>query len=373
MKFDVEQDVLNAVLTQMRGVPPRRTTVPVYQHALIEAFVDQVRITTTSNSLKMRSSVPAQVKDQGACTVPFDKFSRLVSSLSGTLKFSLKDHKLTVRSRHSRSMFSTLEADQFPEVAMDGSTAKTELDAAFKDSLARMLPAIMDDEVVMQSLSGVYIRLSEGYATMVSTDKMRMVFSRVQVGGSEEREFVLPQDAAKQVLKLNFGRVVLGVPELGVGVTFHDGDTLITSQLIDGAYPSHQIERVMFSEQNRQIVLNKDYLKTAVERALIFARDHHNILVFSIKDGEMAVVGDVGDASEGGNVSRFGGVEYEGEFKWAMNGVFVLDMLKTIRESEVVLGATTNERPVIFMEHNGDPHYRHAIMPMKLPMMALQF
>src|SRR5437016_5572205 len=73
MDITVSKSELLRELTATQGVVERKTTIPILSNFLFEASADKLAITATDLDLSLRTSCPAKVKKEGACTVPARK------------------------------------------------------------------------------------------------------------------------------------------------------------------------------------------------------------------------------------------------------------------------------------------------------------
>ena len=67
-----------------QGVVEKKTTIPILSNVLLEAAGDRVTLTATDLELGIRCSCPAQVKKEGAGTVPARKLLDYVRLLAGS-------------------------------------------------------------------------------------------------------------------------------------------------------------------------------------------------------------------------------------------------------------------------------------------------
>src|SRR3974377_1634922 len=93
-KFDLLKE-----LTATQGVVERKTTIPILSNFLFEAAGDRLTITATDLDLSLRTSCPAKVKKEGACTIPARKLYEYVKLLGDgdiTIKL-LENHWVNIR------------------------------------------------------------------------------------------------------------------------------------------------------------------------------------------------------------------------------------------------------------------------------------
>ncbi len=99
MDISVSKFELLKELTATQGVVERKTTIPILSNFLFEAANDRLTITATDLDLSLRTSCPAKVKREGACTIPARKLYDYVKLLPDgdiTIKL-LENHWVNIR------------------------------------------------------------------------------------------------------------------------------------------------------------------------------------------------------------------------------------------------------------------------------------
>src|SRR5213075_1924576 len=99
MEISVSKAELLKELTATQGVVERKTTIPILSNFLFEATDGKLAITATDLDLSLRTSCPAKVKKEGACTVPARKLYEYVKLLPDgeiTIKL-LENHWVNIR------------------------------------------------------------------------------------------------------------------------------------------------------------------------------------------------------------------------------------------------------------------------------------
>src|SRR6266480_850563 len=81
MEITVSKAELLKELTATQGVVERKTTIPILSNFLFEAAAGELTITATDLDLSLRTSCPAAVRKEGACTIPARKFYDYVKLL----------------------------------------------------------------------------------------------------------------------------------------------------------------------------------------------------------------------------------------------------------------------------------------------------
>jgi DNA polymerase-3 subunit beta len=80
MEITVSKAELLKELTATQGVVERKTTIPILSNFLFEASEGELTITATDLDLSLRTNCRANVRKDGACTIPARKLYPPASS-----------------------------------------------------------------------------------------------------------------------------------------------------------------------------------------------------------------------------------------------------------------------------------------------------
>src|ERR1035441_8655703 len=116
MEISVSKFELLKELTATQGVVERKTTIPILSNFLFEAANDRLTITATDLDLSLRTSCPAKVKREGACTIPARKLYDYVKLLpDGDISIKLlENHWVNIRCGRSNTKMVVMERANFP-------------------------------------------------------------------------------------------------------------------------------------------------------------------------------------------------------------------------------------------------------------------
>ena len=74
MKFVIDKDLLLETLQRVQSLVNQRATLPILANVLIEAVEDKLILTTTDMEVTLRTSIQADVQQEGATTLPARRF-----------------------------------------------------------------------------------------------------------------------------------------------------------------------------------------------------------------------------------------------------------------------------------------------------------
>src|ERR1022692_2233518 len=159
-----------------QGVVERKTTIPILSNFLFEAANDRLNITATDLDLSLRTSCPAKVKREGACTIPARKLYDYVKLLpDGDISIKLlENHWVNIRCGRSNTKMVGMARANFPGLPTFPAAGSVKIPAqTLRSMIGRTIFAISSEES-RYTLNGGLMVLKAESITMVATDGHRL-------------------------------------------------------------------------------------------------------------------------------------------------------------------------------------------------------
>ncbi len=245
MKATIERATLLKALGHVQSVVERRNTIPILSNVLIEARDDgSLRLMATDLDLQVDESVPAQVSQAGATTVPAHTFFDIVRKLpeGSQVELSASEGKMQVVAGRARFNLSTLPRDDFPVIAEGELPTRFELPAATLRQIIDKTRFAISSEETRYYLMGIFLHVADDKLKAAATDGHRL--ARVTVpkpdGADGMPDVIIPRKCVGELRKLL--DEVEGTVEVSLSPTkvrFGLGSAVLTSKLIDGTFPDY--------------------------------------------------------------------------------------------------------------------------------------
>src|SRR6266545_1573024 len=339
MEFTVSKSDLVRELSLSQGVVEKKTTIPILSNVLLEAKDDRVTLTATDLELGIRCSCPARVKKEGSGTVPARKlldFVRLLPEGDVNMKF-LENHWASITCGRSRTRIAGMSRESFPELpAMPPPIALIPV-RSLAAMIGRTSFAISAEESRF-TLNGALLLMRPEGMTMVATDGHRLAF--VQGAASEsgmlEKQFraLVPKKAMAELVKLaddsgEDGKVTFSGDDNHL--FFEVGHRLLITRKLTGNFPDY--ERVLPKDHTLVATLQKDEIRSAIERVAQFADERSRAIRVQFTNGEVRVFS---SSVEMGESEESVPSEYEGpDLEIGFNAQYLLDFLRAIPQGQV--------------------------------------
>jgi len=369
MEFTVSKADLVRELSLSQGVVEKKTTIPILSNVLLEAKDDRITLTATDLELGIRCSFPAKVKKEGSGTIPARKlldYVRLLPEADLNIKF-LENHWASLTCGRSRTRIAGMSRESFPELPQMPETIAEIPSKMLSSMISRTAFAISLEESRF-TLNGALLLLRADATLMVATDGHRLAYveSGAQSGGSSFRALV-PKKAMAEIVKLADesgadSKAVFAGDENHLFFQF--GDRLLITRKLTGNFPDY--DRVLPKENVHQARLNRDEIRSAIERVAQFADERSRAIRVQFTAGEVKIFS---SSVETGESEESVSAEYAGpDLEIGFNAQYLLDFLRATSQEQVAFDLKDQKSAGELHPMGGadSEHYRYVVMPMRI-------
>jgi len=372
MEFTVSKSDLVRELSLSQGVVEKKTTIPILSNVLIEASGSNLTLTATDLELGIRCSCPAKVKKEGAGTVPARKlldYVRLLPEAEVNMKF-LENHWANITCGRSRTRIAGMSRESFPELPQMPATIAEFPIQTLSSMIARTGFAISVEESRF-TLNGALLVMRPQGLTMVATDGHRLAFVQATEAesGQVDQQFraLVPKKAMVELTKLADG----AAPDAKIKFAgddnhlfFQIGQRLLSSRKLTGNFPDY--ERVLPKEHAHAAKLQKDEIRSAIERVAQFADERSRAIRVQFTNGEVRIFS---SSVEMGESEESVPGDYHGpDIEIGFNAQYLLDFLRVIPQDQVAI-RLKDQKSAGELQPAGENitgEYRYVVMPMRI-------
>lgn len=359
---------LNTVIKAIDARPP----LPVLANVLLDAEDSRLRIAASNLQMSMTVWIGAKIERPGRITLPAKTFADLVGRLSKE-RVDLRLDELTntvhIHCAATEGSIKGLPASEYPPIKQsDEDGFMVRADALKEMILHTAFASAREDNRPI--LTGVYTEVKDDVLTLAAADGYRLAVRTTRLEESHApKKMTIPAKTMLEVARLLgdvSGAVCLAFPNKERVVTFRLPNAEISVQLLDGIFPD--FAAIIPKQHKTQAVAPvQDWLKRC-QIAEIFARDdaHSGRLMITPSrmpgmGGEIVVAGR--SAERGHSDNRFEGMTEGDDFDAHFDIRFLIEMLNTVTEDQIVFEANGNDSPAVF-KIQGREDFVHIVMPM---------
>ena len=372
MKVTLERAALLKALGHVHRIVEKRNTIPILSNVLIEAADGQVTLKATDLDLEATESVPADVTQPGATTVPAHVIYEIVRKLPDGAQVSLEmagdAGQLLMRSGRSKFYLQALPASDFPDITVGEFPHRFALPAIELKRLIDNTQFAISTEETRYYLNGIYFHTADiGGATMLraaATDGHRL--ARVETpapeGSAGMPGVIAPRKAVSEVQKLLEDlsqEVIVEISPAKARFTF--GDVKLTTKLIDGTFPDYG--RVIPLNNDKRLTVDKEPFQKAVDRVSTISSERGRAIKLSIADRRMTLSVNNPDS---GSASEEIEVDYDSTpIEIGFNARYLLDIAQQLTGDTALIKLSDSGSPTIIQDREGAPAL-YVLMPLRV-------
>lgn len=297
-------------------VVPKKTTLPVLQHVVIDAGTDSLTLTTTDMEVSLRATVPAQVDKPGKVLAPLAPLRGLAGIL-GSRDMDIQgmaSHKTRVRQGNLESNLKGIDPEEAPLVQFGGAE-RGRMDADMFRRAIGWASSCASRTLDRPMLETVYMSTRGGKTHFVGTDGFRMAVASLPVEVlPEDMVFMLPNRALVKNWKIYRDmNLKVAEGEDPVQVIFRESKGCMTfeypefrtSHRLSGLTAYADYESIVPGKWNVRAVLDLDLFLDALKvvRTMAKRRGDFSETVFQIKAGPPATLTLYSFTDEDGDVA----------------------------------------------------------------------
>ena len=358
--------LLTGVNTVLKAVPAR-TTMPILECILIDTTSGVIKLTANDMDLGIETTVDGDVLDKGCIALEAKLFSEIVRKLP--------DSEVTIETDDNNKALIKCEKAKFNIAGKDGEDfvalpkiEKTHFitlsQFSLKEIIRQTIFSISDNES-NRMMSGELLQIDQDQLRLVSLDGQRISIRKISLKESYDPiKAVIPGKTLNEISKILSGDMDDDVRIYFTDrhVLFEFDQTVVVSRLLEGEY--FQIDKMISSDYNTKITINKKELQGCIERASLLIREsERKPIIINVTDGsmEMKIQSATGSMNEDIDISKEGR-----DIMIGFNPKFILDALRVIDDEEITMYLVNPKAP--FIIKNDEQSYIYLVLPISFNM-----
>lgn len=366
--LQINRDALLRPLQAVTGIVERRHTLPILSNVLIERDAEQLRFVATDLELQIATTAALDKKagEAQAVTVSARKLVDILRALpdDSEVALELSANRLQVKAGKSRFNLQTLPAADFPALADSGKPQSSfQISQGEMRKLLALVQYAMAQQDIRYYLNGLLLVTEGREIRVVATDGHRLSYAVTLIGSElEKTEVILLRKAIIELSRqLSDGDEPLDVAIHASQVRFRFGDVDLATKVIDGKFPDYQ--RVIPSNYEKQIELDRDELQRALQRAAILSNEKFRGVRWMLTKDSLRISCSNNEQEEAQEELEVG---FSGDpLDIGFNVTYLLDVLGNVPPGKVCCAfGDANSSMLITLPGRDD--FRYVVMPMRI-------
>ncbi|MFH1284796.1 MAG: DNA polymerase III subunit beta [Candidatus Peregrinibacteria bacterium] len=368
MKLFCSQKNLDYALNIVNKAISPNNTLPVLNNILLKAEGKKLYFSSTNLEIAISCSIDADVRSEGAITVPAKLITNYISLLvDEKVELSISEGvNLSINSSNSHTKIKCISSDEFPLIPKveKGQEFSLKVEDFYRAVTETVFAASLN--TTRPVLSGVYIKSNSGGLKVATTDSYRLAERSLKTSKmpSEDVSCIVP---ARTMMEL--GKILGKSDDKEVKVNISknqilfsvDGVELI-SRLIEGKFPDY--EKIIPHDKKTECEVSVEDLTLTLKRVSLFARENNNSVKISItNDGKMTISSEETKVGEE-KAEVIAKVKGDNN-KISLNAQYLLDVLTYISDDKIMFFVNDQASPACIRPASRDD-YVYIIMPLKV-------
>lgn len=375
MKLTIDRSALLRSLSHVQSVVERRNTIPILANVLLKAEKGVLFLTSTDMDLEIAESVPAEVKTQGATTVPAHTFYDIVKKLPEDAKIDIdvisgtgSTATMTVKAGRSTFKLGCLPVEDFPEMSRGDMPTGFSVPAAELRALIDRTRFAISTEETRYYLNGIYLHAAENNGVTVlravATDGHRLARFEMPLpeGASDMPGVIIPRKAIGEIRKLiDEAGDAIEISLSGTKLRFSFDHVTLTTKLIDGTFPDY--ERVIPQNNKKVLEIDPGVFARAVDRVSTIATEKSRAVKMTIGGKTMTLSA---SSPESGSAMEELEVRFNADpIEIGFNSAYLLDITRQIEGTGCRISMADGASPTIIQDAS-DSSALYVLMPMRV-------
>ena len=366
MKFIIQRDQLVQSVQDVMKAVSSRTTIPILTGIKIVANSEGVTLTGSDSDISIESFIPAEedgkeiveIQQSGSVVLQARFFSEIVKKLPmDIVEIEVgNQHSTTIRSGKAEFSLNGLDAEEYPHLPQIEEENMFKIPTDLLKAMIRQTVFAVSTSETRPILTGVNWKLENSELICIATDSHRLALRKAAINTESQSLYnvVIPGKSLSELSKIlddtsDLVEIVITENQ----VLFKAKNLLFFSRLLDGNYPD--TSRLIPSESKTNLTINSKEFLQAIDRASLLAKEARNNVVklSTITDGMIEISSnspEIGKVSEEIQSSEIQGEE----LKISFSAKYVMDALKALEGTEIIINFTGAMRPFVIRTTQDD-------------------
>ena len=363
MKIQISREHFLKGIQAIHPVVPTRSTLPILSHLLLETKKDSLHLAGTDLELGITCTVPAQILEEGAISLPEKRMCDLIKELpNSTLTLTTKkNQQASIECERGIFKIMGLPKEEFPRLPHIEDNDALVIDQGVLQAMLDLTTFAVSNDEARYVLNGILFTIKDGWLRLVATDgrRLALIERKAMTAPQIEKGIIIPLKAVTELNHLLGEGPTVKISLKENQAAFNLGNTQLISRLIEGQFPNY--EQVIPSESVQKISVAREPLLLATRRIGLWTTQDSPSIRFDIKTDHIILskqTPEVGEAHERLEASYAGP-----ELSIGFNPSYLIDVLKALPDSNVEIELPGPDRPGVIRTKD---HYLYIVLPMQL-------
>ncbi|MGN7410509.1 DNA polymerase III subunit beta [Sporosarcina sp. SAFN-010] len=374
MEFLIDKECFNKAISDVNKAVSLKTPFPILTGIKITAFDNCLILVGSNSDIVIERVIPLsvdavkvlEVNKVGSIVISAKYLSEIVKKLPDKIHLKVNEERLvTIQSNEIVTNLRGFNAEEYPRLPQIDEVKHIEIASVELIDIIKQTVFAVSKSESRPVLTGINMTFKENQLTCVATNSQRLALRELAIDSNLEGSFTVPGTSLNELIKLiNNEPGVVQIVVIDNYMVFKSNSISLFLRLIEGNYPN--ISALLPNHSKTIVTLNTNQLLKGIDRACLFASEWKNNNIFlEIQDGSKIRISsnssEIGKIEEIQTINTISG---ETNLSISLDGSFLMDALKVIKEEEIRVSFGGPMRPIL-IEPVNNSLYLHLISPVR--------
>lgn len=363
MKTICEGIDLSEAVVKVAKACATKTVKPVLECIKLTAKNDTLILSATDGEMAIIKKIKAEVLEEGEICVPGKYFSDFIGKLSNVqITLSSVNNKMELFYEDSQTSMQILSSLDFPKIDTDIREKSFKIKISDLKKFIKYTSFCCATDESRPILKGCQFLIRGNDLSITAIDGFRLATVKGNIiSSTNDMELICPArtlDEIEKMLPDSEEETEIFIQKGMILVSYNN--TVLTSRLYNGEFMNK--DNIIPKSFTTYVVVDKNLLKSSIERAAILVRsDKNSLIIFNITSDKI----EISSNSEIGNVQEPVKAETKGkDLKIAMNSKFIIDVVNSFGEEKLKISFNNPNQPFI-CENEINKERLYLILPVR--------
>ncbi|MCH1624366.1 DNA polymerase III subunit beta [Fredinandcohnia quinoae] len=357
MEFIINHETFNQAISEVSKAVSSKTPFPILTGIKIIADTNQLTVIGSNSDIIIEKIIPLEydgvkvleVLNRGSVVISAKYLSEIAKKLPNDIHIKGNEKQIiTIQSDDIVTTLHGFNSEEYPMLPKMVETPSTRMAIHDLIELIKQTVFATSKNETRPVLTGVHMSFQENKLTCAATNSHRLALSEITIESNVNGSVIIPSSALHELLKLmnpNQGEIEIYISTSYI--VFKSSSMTLFSRLIEGNYPN--VVGLIPHESETAITMNTKQLLKGIDRACLFASDwKNNNVMLEMKDASKLKISS--NSTEIGRIEEYQPILSSvgcNELSISLDGNFLMDALKVIKEEEVKISFGGSMRPVL--------------------------
>ncbi|MET1178381.1 DNA polymerase III subunit beta [Peribacillus simplex] len=374
MEFIINKECFNKAITDVSHAVSIKTHIPILSGIKIVANSDCLTLLGGNSDIVIEKNIPLtidgvmklEVFKKGTVVLSAKYLSEIVKKSPDVIHVKMNENQsVTIQSNEIVTNLNGLHSGEYPNLPQVEEAGYFNIPSVELLEIIKQTVFAVSKSGVRPALTGVNLSIKDNKLSCVATNSHRLALRELPLESKVNGSFTVPSKCLNELTKLiNNEAGIIHIFITKSYIVFKANTISLYSRLIEGNYPN--VSGLLPQDLKTIITMDTNALLKGIDRACLFASEwrNNNVHLEILDNSKLRISSNSSELGKIEETQSIKAIRGDAGLSISLDGSFLLDALKAIKEKEVKLSFGGPMKPIL-IEPSDNSSYLHLISPVR--------